>query len=212
MKAVVSAALFAAFFAGPTLAGGVAEPIPEAVILPAPIVQDWTGFYLGGQIGYVDADLSNDDFVALFGVPVLNASGGLFGVHAGYMHDFGTLVLGVEADYDHIDLDFRAGAIGANEFTAATLDWIARLKLRVGVDLGNTLLYATGGVAWAQVDTPDEGAFSDSGVFYGVGAALRVSEDWFVSAELLQHEFDEFDTPTASLDATTFTLRASFQF
>jgi opacity protein-like surface antigen len=163
-----------------------------AVFAAAPAVaQDWTGFYAGGQLGY--GDLSDD----------LSGSGYLGGVHAGYMTDLGSFVLGGEVDYDAADLEIGGGP--------DSIDAVTRLKLRGGYDLGPSLIYATAG--WAHANAEVGGAdFSDDGWFGGVGMAYQVNDQWLVGGELLQHRFEDFDGTGLDIEATTVTLRASLQF
>lgn len=198
MKSTVkfaSAALIAsAAFAGSVAAGSLDEPMVEPV-MAAPVVApnlggDWTGFYTGLQLGYADVD-------GVAGVG--DGDSGTYGFHAGYDYDFGRFVLGGELDYDKADIDLSSGA---------EVDSIARAKIKGGYDLGNTLVYATAG--YARVDSS---AGDDDGGFYGVGMSYKITDQYTVGAELLQHEFNDIGgTPGADADATTFTVRGSYRF
>ncbi|MEM6372724.1 MAG: outer membrane beta-barrel protein [Pseudomonadota bacterium] len=186
----------AAFLAAPSLAGSIdapaADPIaPAAPPPPPPIVSpggDWTGGYAGVQLGYGDVNgtgtADGDDF--------------LYGLHVGYDYDFGTFVLGGELDYDAGDIDLNG---------AATVDSVARLKLRAGYDFGRTLAYFTTGVA--DVDTS---LGSESGEFYGIGAVYQITDVYTVGAELLEHNFDNINGTGVDADATTLTVRGSIRF
>ena len=182
---------------GVAMAGGLAEPVetvvPTPVVTQPPVmrVSDWTGFYAGAQLGYgqVDADapIEPDD-----------ADGALYGVHAGYMYDLGSVVLGAELDYDGTNIEF--------DTPDAELESVARAKLRVGYDAGDWLPYVTLGGARATVDGDDT-----DGDFAGLGVAYRVSDSVLVGGEVLKHQFDDVETDT-DVDATTASIRASFQF
>lgn len=192
-KTLTALPLATALLGTATHAGSFEDPIVEQpVIAPVAIapVSDWTGFYGGAQIGYADidgdADLEGDD--------------AFFGLHAGYDYDFGSFVLGGEIDYDATNVDLNDGA--------AEIDSVARLKLRGGYDLGNTLIYATAGVAQADTSVGDE-----TGQFIGVGVTHRIGDSYSIGAELLEHRFDDIGgTEGADVDATTFTLRGSYRF
>lgn len=182
--------------AAPAIAGDLVNPVVEPPVLaPAPVlapvpvadIDDWTGFYAGGQLGYADVD------------GVLSGDGAIGGVHAGYDYDFGTLVLGAELDYDAGDVDFGGGV--------AQLDSITRLKLRGGYDFGRTLLYATGGVARADTSLGDE-----SGGFGGVGMAYHLTDSFDLGGEVLYHDFSDIGATGIAIDATTVTVRGSFRF
>ena len=191
MKKTIAAGLITVM-ASPVFAGSLADPVPEPVaVAPVAVVNtggDWTGFYAGAQLGWLDAnpDLvpGGDDFI--------------YGLHAGYDYDFGLFVLGAELDYDAGDIDIAGGT--------ASIDDVWRAKLRAGYDLGNTLIYATGG--YAEVDT----SIGDGdGYFGGIGVAYRVSDNFTVGGEILGHKFDSIGGVTDA-DATTATVRASFRF
>jgi opacity protein-like surface antigen len=197
MKSI--AALFATVaLAGPALAGGptvvttepaVAEPAPMVVTSP-----DWSGFYAGGQLGYGDVDSNGNG---------LDGNGFLGGIHGGYRWDFGQFVLGTELDWDTADINL-GGDTGS-------LDDVTRVKLIGGADLGNSLLYATTGMAWADA-TVGDASLSDDGWFYGAGMTFAVGEQWTIGGELLQHNFDNFDGSGVDIDALTATARVGFRF
>lgn len=177
----------------PVLAGSLDEP--EVLAPPvAPIVvdrgRDWTGGYVGAQLGYADVDTN------LSGVDGDGAIGGLV---AGYDYDFGSYVLGAGIDYDFADIDLGG---------AATLEEVLRLKVRAGVEVGPSLLYATGG--WARAYTDDLG--SDDGYFVGAGVEYPVTDAISLGAEVLYHEFSDFDGSGVDVDATTVQAKLNYRF
>jgi len=194
-RSLMTVAIPAMVAAGAAQAGGLSEPVAEPAPAPAPVMPapmatgaDWTGFYVGGNLGY--ADLESD------GLPE-DFSGLTYGVHAGYLYDFGRAVLGGELEYDASNIDEED----------VELDSIARAKLRVGYDAGAFMPYLVGGVARATVsDTEDDGAFGGVGIDYAFSDSLRMG------AEILQHEFDDFDGSGDDVSATTASARVSFRF
>lgn len=194
----LSLAALATAFALPTFAGGLTTPVPEPVIVqPAPVYapsNDWTGAYIGAQIGYGDIGS---------GGAGLDGDGALGGVHAGYRHDFGQFVTGVELDYDTSNIDLGVGG--------DTLDSVARLKFIAGADMGNTLFYATAGGARAKATLGGVGT-SDNGYFLGLGAAYAMNDNWTVGAEVLGHRFDDFGGTGVDLKATTISARIGYKF
>jgi outer membrane immunogenic protein len=190
----------AATLAGPVFAGGpiavAPEPVP-VIVEPAPILppsRDWSGLYAGGQLGYGDLDSNGGG---------LDGNGFLGGVHAGYRWDFGQFVLGTELDYDTADIDLGRAA--------GSLDEVARVKLTGGADLGDVLLYATTGAAYGSASV-GRASLSDDGWFYGAGMAYAIGERWTIGAELLQHNFDNFDGSGVDIDALTATARLGYRF
>lgn len=189
-----------ALAAGMATAGGLAEPVvtvaPTPVPVAAPMMQsgDWTGFYAGGQIGY--GKVTSDDLIE-------DIDGATYGVHGGYLYDLGSWVVGGELDFD--------GTNGESVADDVQIDSIARAKLRVGYDAGDWMPYVTAGVAQANA-TFSGTDLSDTGGFAGLGAEYRMTDSIRVGAEVLQHQFNDFDGTGFDFDATTAAARVSFQF
>ena len=200
IQAVVAAASVGfASFAVPAFAGGMATPVPEPVVVaPEPVMVapsgDWSGFYVGAQLGYGDVDSNGNG---------LDGNGGLGGVHAGHRYDFGRFVAGAELDYDKTQIDL--GTAGDQ------LDSVTRLKFIGGADLGRSLVYATAGAAQAKATVGGNG-LSDTGYFLGAGIDYAITDRWYLGGELLQHKFDNYDGTGVDLDATTVTARVSLKF
>ncbi|WP_299625941.1 outer membrane beta-barrel protein [uncultured Tateyamaria sp.] len=194
MKIKLLAAGVLAIAAAPAFAGSPEVPVADtpvpapAPVAPVPVSGDWTGAYGGVQLGYGDID----------GTGTADGDDLLAGVHVGYGYDFGTFVLGGEIDYDFADIDLNG---------AASVDGVARLKLRAGYDFGRTLGYVTAGVA--EVDTS---LGSESGEFYGIGFAYQINDRYLIGAELLDHSFDDINGSGVDADATTLTVRGSIRF
>lgn len=179
--------------AAPALAGSLDEP--EFVAPPvAPVVvdrgRDWTGGYVGAQLGYADVDTN---------VSGVDGDGAIGGLVAGYDYDFGSYVLGAGIDYDFADIGLGG---------AATLEEVLRLKLRAGVEAGPTLIYATGG--WARAYTDNLG--SDDGYFVGAGVEYPVTDVISLGAEVLYHAFSDFDGSGVDVDATTVQAKVNYRF
>lgn len=194
MKRILMAAPIA-LAAGPGLAGSASEPVvettPQAPAYTAP-VGEWTGFYLGGQLGYGEADLPGP----------AGFDGGTYGVHAGYLHDIGDWVFGGELDYDGANMSF-----GPSE-----VDRIGRAKLIAGYDLGQHLIYGTVGAFDANIATPAIDR-SDTGAFIGAGWKYKITENWIGGIEAIYHKKDDFaGFAGADFDATTITARVSYRF
>jgi opacity protein-like surface antigen len=180
----------------PALAGGMAEPAPAPAVVPAAPApmpgMDWSGPYGGLQLEYGDVDTSGGN----------SGDGMLGGIFAGYRYDFGTFVVGAELDHNAADIDVAG---------VGTLDRVSRLGVEAGFDAGPALIYGTAGGAIANLDT-GTGDLDDNGYFYGVGMDYAVTDQITVGAELLQHEFDDFDGGGTDVSATTFGINAAFRF
>ncbi|GFE66648.1 outer membrane protein [Litoreibacter roseus] len=176
-----------------------AEPVPSPVVT-APVVDaapiyDWTGFSVGAQLSYGDvetdgaADLDGDDF--------------LYGLRAYYDYDFGNFVVGGGIQYDRADIDLD---------DVAAIDSVLRIGARVGIPSGRNFYYGTAGYARADTDDGTLSVGSSDGYFVGAGYEVFLTEQITAGAELLYHEFDDFDVDDLEAEATTLGLSVNYRF
>lgn len=198
----VIAGAVAVGFAAPAFAGSY-EPAPAepVVVAPEPVqmapASDWTGFYLGGQAGYLngnaDANGDSTDFDGFVG-----------GIYGGYNHDFGKFVIGGEADYNWANGEFDAN-------NDVKVNQLARLKLRAGYDAGKLLPYIAGGAAYANVDA-DGTDYNDWGWALGAGVDYKVTDNWTAGVEYMYQKFDDFDDQGFDLTGNTIMARVGYSF
>lgn len=158
----------------------------QAPITQAPPVDytpaiGWSGFYLGGNIGAVwpsdDLEIFNDD-AQLTG-----------GAHVGFnLQTPSSWVIGVEGDVNFAD-DF---------------DYLASVRGRLGYAFGRTLIYGTGGVAFAAF-SDDQFNDDEIGWVAGGGIETKVKSNLSLGLEALYYNFDEASTRVGddSVDAVT---------
>jgi high affinity Mn2+ porin len=198
------------FVAGIALmaAARVAEAgdLPVKAPPPGPVpYYDWTGFYVGGHVGYsmghANSTLSDPD-PAIFG----NSFSSLYaGLQAGYNYVLPShLLLGIDADLTFPNY-FENGAIftgGTIQGTTVTdqIDYVATLRGRFGYAFDHWLIYGTGGLAWSQArfgETPgiasdeDKILLTRTGWALGFGAEVAIARDWTARIEYL---YDQFGT------------------
>jgi outer membrane immunogenic protein len=131
---------------------------------------NWTGFYVGGNIGYSwgRSDTTVDFFNSGTGALLASASdsfsmnGIIGGGQAGYNWQTGRWVWGLEADIQGSGQQgssvFACGpACGVPAVTETfdqRLDWFGTVRVRAGYTVTPTVLvYATGGLAYGDVET-----------------------------------------------------------
>ncbi|MCU0827338.1 MAG: porin family protein [Tabrizicola sp.] len=187
-------ALFA-LIGGQAAAGGPVAVPDDPPVTPATVApsSDWTGFYAGANLGFGDVNDGTNSFDRDF-----------YGIQAGYLHDFGSVVAGAELAYSAGD--FNAG--GLNLDLEST-----RLKLIGGYDAGRVLPYLFVGVGDATISA---GALSnsDSTTLYGLGAKLAVGATGrhVIGLEYLSERKDNFGGSGDDLDNREFALRYDFRF
>ena len=185
-KKITLATAALALASAPALAGSP-EPAPAEPVIAAPVPvassPDWTGFYGGAQLGY-------GNFDSTVGGSDDEFIGGIVG---GYDWDFGNWVAGVGADYD---------------FSGGDVEQIFRAKLRGGYKIGDGLIYGTTGYAWADAGA----AGDDDGYFVGAGYEHLITSNFSLGGEVLYHDFNNFNSTTTDVEATTVQLRGTFRF
>ena len=174
-------------------------------------VYDWTGFYLGGHVGYGDGSLGPGTNPlpeqGVFFPPTI--TGGIGGFQAGYNRQLpNRMVLGVEADATF------TGPLDQPRLTPspfnATIDYTGTLRGRVGYAFGTWMPYLTGGFAWGhshiRINDADGNSVSDPGQYHtgwtvGAGAEFAVGGNW--STKL---EYDYIDLAHRMYDLGDFAL------
>lgn len=194
-----------AYAAGP-------EPIPAAPVVaaPPPPPPFWEGGYVGGQLGY---SFSEFDLEASNAPSDFDSDNVIGGVTAGYLWQVGNgWYVGPEFQYDFADISVTDASSG----DTASFDEIARLKLIVGYELGNGLLYGSAGVAYASFD--DAGTVfdgfdgDDTSYVIGVGYDYRVADFWTVGGEYMYHSFSGIGDAGGDVDVNTVHLKATYRF
>jgi len=180
---------------------------------PAIGTYDWSGFYVGGNVGYSrgygrntlfdpNPTAAHSSFGSLFG-----------GMQLGYDYRLTSrLLLGVEADVwfpNYLDdgivtsRSTRAGDI------TEKLEFVSTLRGRAGYTVGHWLFYATGGLAWSRarfLNDSDSTGNEDKilrlrqGWALGAGAELAISPDWTARFEYL---YDRLGKASATFPSGT---------
>ena len=211
---IVAAPAFAGGFAEPIVAAAPAAPVVVAPAAPVAASGDWTGFYVGGQLGFGSLDI-DDNLAGTAPFEDDSYDGATYGLHAGYMYDFGRIVAGAEVDFDGTQIGVDGADIASSE--DLEVGSVVRGKLRVGYDAGRFLPYLTAGVAQVRLNSDDplvEAELEDNydGRFIGVGAAYQLNDRFVIGAEVLRHNFEDTPVTSVDTDVTTATLRASIRF
>ena len=139
----------------------LAADLPARVQPLAPVVPvfSWTGFYLGGELGWIRTNPEYTTGVLLLGTPFVvsptasDKNGLSYGALAGYNYQTGNLVLGVEGD-------FQGWTVGKIRYTAVTGDfltahskWGGSIRGRLGYAADRALFYLAGGAAFVSNET-----------------------------------------------------------
>lgn len=144
---------------------GVLAPAALAADLPrgpvkAPLqpfvpLFSWTGFYVGGNLGYGWSDGDGTITAGVVSGPYSGSGNGILGgVQAGYNWQTGGWVLGIEADFQASGGKGPvSGVAGAAVFTGtAKTPWFGTIRGRLGYTFDRTLVYITGGGVYGRAE------------------------------------------------------------
>ena len=165
-----------------------------------PVANHYSGFYLGGHFGY-----HRGHFNILTDIDSHGSFGALHaGVQAGYNHMLSRhWLMGLEADMSFPnflqtdDVVWTKPAMGNSNITEK-LDYIGRLRGRIGYVFDRLLVYGAAGYAWSQArftQSPDSLTDEEkilrtrSGWTAGIGAEIALSPGWSARFEYLHDQF-----------------------
>jgi outer membrane immunogenic protein len=190
-------------------------------VAPAPLPEcNWSGFYIGLNVGGQWGHSEDKDFDYNFGVPNgfdgpktwgYDESGVVAGGQVGYNFQWNWLVLGVEADGGFMNLDgsgVEPGSPGRDTRGHTDSDFFTTVRGRLGFAFGHWMFYATGGGIGVNLETrvTDDCAFSGAcgdelihagktefnwGWTGGGGVEYMFGCHWTVKAEYLRYQLDD---------------------
>lgn len=202
---VVIAALFTA---GPVFSAdlGTRMPVKAPPLAPAAVpVFTWTGFYLGGHVGYLWArnSIEEADIILAEG----HTNGVVGGVLGGANWQTGPLVLGAEADIGWSNA--HGSKLGIDESFDYNIHWTSHVRGRAGyAAFPSTLLYIAGGLAITH-DTVRMLELVPpmvcGGTFTGwsIGAGIEQAFTRYISARL-EYLYDNFGHKTYTMNDDTY--------
>ena len=169
-------------------------PPPVEELRPA--TYDWTGIYVGGWAGVAcaDAELIDNGGAGSTNYE-MSGCGYKGGVMAGYNHQFNDWVMGMEVDWG------MSGSIATNEEAGADFsfgfDHLVTARARAGYAFDDTLLFLTGGAAWARGDidgiiaaTPDHIRANQWGWVVGGGMEHAITDQFRIRLDYLFTKFN----------------------
>ena len=213
----VLACLGALLVDGSTKAVDAADVLTKAPPPTAPSEYDWSGFYVGGHLGYAWGNSKWTTAPGLAGsldlfqrFDVFKGTGSFFaGLQAGYDYMLvNRFVIGAEADASFPSVQNPEGIsiggistfsspVGLESYSETALS-SGTLRGRIGYAPGNWLLYATGGFAWTYdrltltqlaTGTTDMPFLWRLGWAAGAGVEVPVAPHWTASIQYLYTDY-----------------------
>ncbi len=184
---------------------------------------NWTGAQVGVQAGYgwvKDRTNAPDPAFCFPGPDVCAASGNddVYGLFAGYNHQFANFVIGAEVSYTHHDSLF-------NDISTVAMHDTTVVAARVGYAIDRVLAYGfVGGVygrtsASALPSPPfapnmatKNWAGNDWGLAYGFGVDVAVTENIFVGLRYERQEYKNFNNLNIDAWSNAGLMRVGYKF
>ncbi len=184
---------------------GGPEPMPSGKdmkqVAPAPAPEcdfTWTGFYIGGNVGYGwgDADTDFEPLPDAAAFVFLNPttlnpdpSGLIGGGQIGFNWQWNKwLVLGIETDFQGTDIEGNDSKTGFDGFSGVPtnpdrflesherIQWLGTVRGRIGfAPMCRLLIYGTGGLAYGNVDYSAQTNFGTT-FFHGSSYPVNFTE------------------------------------
>ncbi|MBN8921248.1 MAG: porin family protein [Rhizobiales bacterium] len=136
------------------------------------------------------------------------------GLHLGYNYQVGTMVFGIEGDFEGSGVS--GDSTVAAPFTSMSFDsrWQGSIRGRLGAAFGPTLLYVTGGAAFADFRHElqvgggpiEEFDRSKTGWTVGAGVEYALSQNWSTRLEYRYTDYGRV-TNVSTIAAPGFTYR-----
>lgn len=188
---------------------------PPAAVSPA---YNWSGFYAGLSAGYTfgereditttgqaAANITNVAIGARPGRVGLDRDGFIGGGQMGYNWQVGpNWVFGLETDISYVDIRRDVNVVGttglSNNFRTR-MEYLGTVRGRIGYAWDRTLVYATGGLAYAEIDNTvnffgpagqlqftGNNRSTEAGYAVGAGIEHAFAPNWTVKAEYLFYD------------------------
>jgi outer membrane immunogenic protein len=195
-----------------------------------PQVMSWTGFYVGGNVGFTyttskfdhtanplsTCTLITGSITDCSTTGTLNSNSLMGGIQAGFNHQLGSFIWGLEGDITWRGQDTGKAtfmpAFGVVQDFAESNGWLATLRPRVGFAYYRAFIYATGGVAWGSVSHTlsfrdplnqfptlvTQETHTRVGWTTGVGVEYALTTRWTFRGEYLFVDLGEVNVATAA--------------
>ena len=183
-----------------TQAADIPRPVYKGMH-PVVAYYNWTGFYVGVNAGYGWGNSAWSAAPTASNKP----KGWLAGGTLGYNYQTGSIVWGLEGDFDWSNVKGTA-ACDPGVICGTENRWLATFRGRIGYAFDRWLPFITGGGAYGQVratvNIPDfgvAGASSNNQLGWTVGAGLEYAflSNWSAKIEYLYVDLGSFNAAVA---------------
>jgi outer membrane immunogenic protein len=185
--ALAGLGLIALGAAAPANAADIRLPVKAAPPAYVQTYYNWTGFYIGGHVGYGWADFTDP---LIGGVTAgVKPAGMIYGGQVGFNYQLGSWVFGIEGEYSGTDIKESQGIVGLAS-SDIKLKHIYNVAGRIGYAFDRTMLYGKFGGAWTEEEYnftllggAATGNVSRTGWLAGIGLEYAFWGNWSAKIE-----------------------------
>ncbi|ALK08633.1 outer membrane protein [Blastochloris viridis] len=201
MRRITLALLATTMIAGTASAADLSSRRYAPVQAPTAYAFNWTGFYLGGNVGYGWG--TNDWTAPSWSAGKLNTDfdGFVGGGQLGFNYQMGNIVLGLQGDISGSNLEGKVYGFDGEELKNEAT-WLASITARVGYAVDRALFYVKGGAAWTDLDSTFVDGAGDvwkksktrDGWTVGAGVEYAFAPNWTTFVEYDYYDFGNKNT------------------
>ena len=193
------------------------RPAPYAAPVVVPIY-NWSGFYLGGNIGWAFGN-SSATYNPTGETWDVGKNGFLGGGQAGFNWQTGNFVFGVEGDFSWIDGKHNRAWNGGINGDGGT-DWAATIAGRFGFAANNVLWYGKAGAGWVNNTatiynntgtTVWTGSNTNVGWLIGAGVEVGLTQNWTTKIEYNYLNLDNWTGTPGILNGDSVSISRTVQ-
>jgi outer membrane immunogenic protein len=192
---------------------------------------NWTGFYVGAQAGFAKpkdnvrygGSSTGAPFDSVDQTITHRENGFAGGVQAGYNHQFGWIVPGIEADFGYLGFDGRSvssAQFDPQQETHAVSSGgpFGTVTGRLGLAIDRVMVYAKGGFAYTHLrlgvkdstpplttDATERKTYT--GWTIGGGIEYALTQNWLIKSEYQFMDFDRKSISAVASDGITDTWK-----
>jgi outer membrane immunogenic protein len=188
-------------------------------LMPPP---SWTGWYIGANVGAAWQNLNSKDQYQDSNLTQVDGSSFIGGGQIGYNWQHGSSVFGIEADISGLTKGPSWSPVGPVASPAKSLststNWLSTIRGRFGLAVNDTMVYATGGIAFGGVhnamhecngctDAANFKSETKTKVGWTVGGGVEHMWDahWTIGLEALFVDLGKSTVTTTANKTSTFT-------
>jgi outer membrane immunogenic protein len=203
---------------------------------PPPAIYDWTGIYIGGNVGggILTDSVSQNGFSTsalatnLMGSANLRPAGVVGGGQIGANYEFAPWVVGIEGSWDASAIQGNTligatnavpGPVTIQERFTSNVAWFAAVTGRIGYAANDWLFYAKGGGAWMHVTYTEDllvvggvtsatQAISDNRNGFTVGAGIEFGLVENITGKI-EYDFYDFGSKNYNFGITPVSVSSN---